>query len=47
MNFLQKSIAATSCAICLALPAGAAETFVFDPGHSQVVFSWNHLGLSE
>jgi len=42
------NLVATSCfAACLALPAYAAETFTFDPGHSQVVFSWNHLGLSE
>ena len=42
------NLVATSCfAVCLTLPAYAAETFTFDPGHSQVVFSWNHLGLSE
>ena len=26
--------------------ASAAETYVLDPSHSQVLFSWNHLGFS-
>lgn len=29
------------------LPAQAQDAFTFDPGHSQIVFSWDHLGLSE
>lgn len=33
----------------LALPASfasAADTFVLDPSHSQIIFSYNHLGFS-
>jgi polyisoprenoid-binding protein YceI len=26
--------------------AAGAETYVFDPGHTNITFSWNHLGLS-
>lgn len=29
-----------------ALPAAATETFTFDPGHSEVIFSYSHLGNS-
>ncbi|MEL7256474.1 MAG: YceI family protein [Pseudomonadota bacterium] len=47
MKPIKSSLAAICVAACFTLPAVAAETFTFDPGHSQVVFSWNHLGLSE
>lgn len=31
---------------CASLPALAAETLAIDQTHSAVVFSWNHVGLS-
>ena len=30
----------------IAAPSWAADTFTFDPGHSQIVFGWDHLGMS-
>ena len=47
MTPILRRIACTTLAVTLALPAIAAESFRFDPGHAEVVFSWNHLGLSE
>ncbi|MGR3509347.1 MAG: YceI family protein, partial [Sulfitobacter sp.] len=29
-----------------ASPSFAAEKYVLDPGHSQIVFTYNHLGFS-
>ena len=37
--------AALTLAIAIALPA-SAERYTLDPSHSQVVFSYNHLGFS-
>jgi polyisoprenoid-binding protein YceI len=28
------------------VPAAMADTYVFDPGHTNITFSWNNLGLS-
>src|SRR5688572_4246273 len=28
------------------VPSAAADTYVFDPGHTNITFSWNNLGLS-
>lgn len=33
-------------ALCTGLSAGAAETLDIDATHSAVLFSWNHLGIS-
>lgn len=44
---MKKSIlAAAIAATMLAAPAFAADDYVLDAGHSQVVFSYNHLGFS-
>lgn len=32
--------------LALAQPALAAETYVFDKGHTNIHFSWNHFGFS-
>lgn len=36
----------SGAAIGLAAHAAMADTYVFDPGHTNITFSWNHLGLS-
>lgn len=46
MRIFKPTIAALAILIS-SVPAIAQEAFRFDPGHSEVVFSWNHLGLSE
>jgi polyisoprenoid-binding protein YceI len=28
------------------VPTAAADTYVFDPGHTNITFGWNNLGLS-
>ncbi len=33
-------------ALALAQPALAAETYVFDKGHTNIQFSWDHFGFS-
>ncbi|MBZ0223464.1 MAG: YceI family protein [Dokdonella sp.] len=33
-------------ALALAAAPAFAETYTLDPGHTQVVFSWNHFGYS-
>jgi polyisoprenoid-binding protein YceI len=30
----------------LSVPAFAAQTYAIDPGHTDVLFSWNHFGFS-
>jgi len=35
-----------SAALALAPAAASAEDYVLDPSHSQILFSWNHLGYS-
>jgi polyisoprenoid-binding protein YceI len=37
---------ALASALALAAPAAFAGTYTLDPGHTQVVFSWNHFGYS-
>jgi len=37
---------ALASALALAAPAAFAATYTLDPGHTQVVFSWNHFGYS-
>lgn len=39
-------IAATFALALVATAGHASETFVFDKGHTEVLFSWNHAGLS-
>ena len=44
----RRLIAATAFAATLATPALAEpETYTLDPSHSQILFTWNHLGFSE
>ncbi len=50
---MTKVLRASALALGLALaafsltgPAVAAESFTFDKSHTQIRFSWNHLGLS-
>ncbi len=44
---MKRFFAATSLITALALPALAApEKYALDPSHSQIVFSYNHLGFS-
>ena len=33
-------------AALLAGPAGAKETYYFDPGHTEIFFGWSHAGVS-
>ena len=41
-------LAATAAVALLAAPALAEpERYALDPSHSQILFSWNHLGFSE
>lgn len=42
LNFFALSL----LALGLALPASAADRYSFDTGHSQLLFTYNHLGLS-
>lgn len=45
----QKSLAALLVATLIggtAVTAQAADKYTFDPGHSQINFSWNHFGFS-
>lgn len=45
----QKSLAALLVAALVggtAATAEAADKYTFDPGHSQINFSWNHFGFS-
>jgi polyisoprenoid-binding protein YceI len=37
---------ALAAAIALVATPAFATTYTLDPGHTQVVFSWNHLGYS-
>ena len=37
---------ALASALALAAPAAFAGSYTLDPGHTQVVFSWNHFGYS-
>lgn len=30
----------------LQMPAAKADVYAFDPGHTNITFSWNHLGIS-
>jgi polyisoprenoid-binding protein YceI len=42
-----RSLLATAALLALAAPAVAApETYVLDPSHSQILFSYDHLGYS-
>lgn len=41
-----KRILTTAAAVLLAMPAIAADKYVLDSSHSQIVFSYNHLGFS-
>ncbi len=40
------STTAALAALALAQPALAAETYVFDKGHTDIQFSWDHFGFS-
>jgi polyisoprenoid-binding protein YceI len=40
-RILLSSLLAAAC-----LPAMAAEKYDIDPGHTQILFTWNHLGFS-
>ncbi|MEF8834035.1 MAG: YceI family protein [Halofilum sp. (in: g-proteobacteria)] len=40
------STTAVFAALALAQPALAAETYVFDKGHTNIQFSWDHFGFS-
>lgn len=44
-----RPIAAASALVALAAAPALAEpvAYALDPAHSQIVFSWNHLGFSE
>ena len=37
---------AAAAAVAVAQPALAAEAYVFDRGHTNIHFSWNHFGFS-
>ncbi|MEZ5670323.1 MAG: YceI family protein [Alphaproteobacteria bacterium] len=37
---------AASLALGLIAPAGAADSFQFDPSHTQILFEYDHLGFS-
>ena len=39
-------LSAAALALLSAPALAEAETYVLDPGHSQIVFSYNHLGFS-
>ncbi|MEM9012715.1 MAG: YceI family protein [Pseudomonadota bacterium] len=38
---------AATAVLSLGVGAAAAETYTFDPGHTQVRASWDHAGMSE
>lgn len=43
---MKSMILATAAAIAFAAPAVAADKFTLDSSHSQIIFSYNHLGYS-
>lgn len=45
-NIVKFSVLAVGLALAGGLPAAAADRYSFDTGHSQLVFTYNHLGLS-
>ena len=45
---ITRPLAAATALALLAAPALAEpELYTLDPGHSQILFSWNHLGFSD
>jgi len=42
---LSRAALIAACSV-VALPAFAADLYEFDPGHTEVLVSWNHLGFS-
>ena len=48
-SFIRAGLSAAGAAALLAAlptPAAHADTYVFERGHTALLFSWNHLGLS-
>jgi len=43
---MKRLLSAAAIAAAFAAPAIAAESWKLDPSHSQIVFSYNHLGFS-
>lgn len=43
---MNRLLSAAALVAALSTPAFAAETWKLDPSHSQIVFSYNHLGFS-
>lgn len=41
-----RSLILATLAALAAAPAFAADRYTLDPSHSQIVFSWNHIGFS-
>lgn len=41
------SASAAAAALALGGPAFAAETYVFDKGHTEIRFAWSHFGVSK
>ena len=48
MERMGKAAAAAVLAFTVptAAPALAADTYMFDKGHTEIIFKWNHVGLS-
>ena len=44
-TMLRQTLLATAL-VAAAFSANAADKYTFDPGHSQINFSWNHFGFS-
>ena len=42
-----KFLLMTTTALMAMAPAAMAETYVLDPGHTEVRFYWNHAGLTK
>jgi polyisoprenoid-binding protein YceI len=45
-NVMLHRILLSSLLAAASLPAMAAEKYDIDPGHTQILFTWNHLGFS-
>lgn len=41
------SASAFIAAFALSIPSFAADTYVLDPGHTEIRFSWSHFGVSK
>ena len=49
MSWLQTTISiglGTAVLVSVSLPLSAADIYAFDKGHTEIIFKWNHVGLS-